>query len=366
MQDLISRRVLELKFIYIDRYITIMAIDPTVEYISDHLKKYPDAKLIFMVGAGISTSCGIPDFRSPKTGLYHNLSKLNLPYAEAVFDIDFFKENPKPFYLLANELYPGNFKPSKFHYLMKLFQDKKKLKRIYTQNIDTLEREAGIDNDRIIEAHGSFANNECIECGKKFDLDIFKSKLNPNLKSHSIKFDYAKCDTCKGLIKPSIVFFGENLPTKFFNTWEDDLEWLNLDENSNTLIIVAGTSLAVYPFATLPQEVPDEIQRVLINLDKVGEFKQNPKETDLFYQGNTDMAAIELVEELGWTEDFEKLIGTKLTEKVIETEKKKDNEEEEVEELLTEIKKLEISEEKGKENKNNITEKKEKPEKKVE
>ena len=63
-----------------------------------------------MTGAGISVDAGIPDFRSPKTGLYSQLQKYNLPYAEAIFDIKYFKENPEPFTKLAKELYPGNYK----------------------------------------------------------------------------------------------------------------------------------------------------------------------------------------------------------------------------------------------------------------
>lgn len=283
------------------------AIDKIVKFINDN----PKGKIIFMVGAGISTSCGIPDFRSPKTGLYHNLSKLNLPYAEAVFDIDFFKENPKPFYILSQELYPGKFKPSKFHFLMKLFEQKGHLQRVYTQNIDTLERQAGIDPKYIIEAHGSFAANHCIKCNKQFEMECFKSKLSTKrIKNGEVEFDYAKCDKCQGLIKPNIVFFGENLPKRFFDTWDQDLEKLEDHSNSNVnndyMVLVAGTSLAVYPFASLPIEVPQTVSRCLINLDIVGDFKENPRDDDVVYQGKCDKAAELIASKLGWEEDLKK------------------------------------------------------------
>ncbi|KAF3848061.1 hypothetical protein F7725_021089 [Dissostichus mawsoni] len=86
-----------------------------------------------MVGAGISTSAGIPDFRSPGTGLYANLQKYNLPYPEAIFQIDYFKKHPEPFFALARELYPGQFKPTICHYFMKLLKDKGHLRRCYSQ-----------------------------------------------------------------------------------------------------------------------------------------------------------------------------------------------------------------------------------------
>lgn len=270
------------------------------------LHENPKQKVIFLVGAGISTSCGIPDFRSPETGLYHNLSKLNLPYAEAVFDIDFFEEKPRPFYLLASELYPGKFKPSKFHLLMKLFQDKKRLQRIYTQNIDTLERQAGISQEYIIEAHGSFAENHCIDCKKIYDMDIFKEHLDKYQKDPTDK-NFARCKSCNGLIKPNIVFFGEDLPKKFFTTWDSDLETMD-DKETRPLVIVAGTSLTVYPFASLPTEVQKDTTRALINREIVGDFKSSPRKKDIIIECNSDDAAAIIAKELDWSEQLNDLI----------------------------------------------------------
>uniref|UniRef100_A0AAY5EEX6 Deacetylase sirtuin-type domain-containing protein n=1 Tax=Electrophorus electricus TaxID=8005 RepID=A0AAY5EEX6_ELEEL len=68
--------------------------------------------VVVLAGAGISTASGIPDFRTPGTGLYANLAKYNLPYPEAVFDVDFFSDDPRPFYSLAKELYPGRHRAS--------------------------------------------------------------------------------------------------------------------------------------------------------------------------------------------------------------------------------------------------------------
>lgn len=301
------------------------------------IKDNPDAKVVFLVGAGISTSCGIPDFRSPGTGLYDNLAKLNLPFAEAVFDIEFFQENPRPFYALAKELYPGNYQPSSFHRLMRVFQDKGRLHRVFTQNIDTLERCAGLRDELVVEAHGSFANNHCIDCKKAYPQQFFKSKMLSGE-------EFARCLDCKGLVKPQIVFFGENLPPKFFSTWDDDLD--ALDENY--IVIVAGTSLAVYPFASLPSEIPRKSIRALINLELVGDFKSNPRKTDLVYKGSTDAAAKELAKELGWSEDLDMLhtvqeeIDPSKTKKASPSasEESKDR----IEDVLQGIEKLELKE----------------------
>lgn len=80
-------------------------------------------------------------YRSPATGLYYSLAQYNLPYPEAIFDLRYFSQNPKPFLSLAQELYPGGkYKPNLGHYFVRLLDEKKKLLRMYTQNIDGLER----------------------------------------------------------------------------------------------------------------------------------------------------------------------------------------------------------------------------------
>lgn len=122
-------------------------------------------------------AAGIPDFRSPGSGLYHNLQKYKLPHPQAIFELDFFYDNPKPFFVLARELYPGSFKPTKCHYFIKLLEEKGYLLRHYTQNIDTLERVAGVNEEKLVEAHGTFHKGHCVLCDKEYPLEWMKSKM---------------------------------------------------------------------------------------------------------------------------------------------------------------------------------------------
>ncbi|CAK7902182.1 NAD-dependent protein deacetylase Hst2p [[Candida] anglica] len=261
-------------------------------------------KVTFFLGAGISTSAGIPDFRSPGTGLYSNLAKFDLPFPEAVFDIDYFREHPRAFYTLAEELYPGQFEPTAFHYLVRLLQDKDLLHRVYTQNIDTLERIAGVEDKYLVEAHGSFVNNHCIDCHEEMSTE--------DLKSHMNEKRIPKCTECEGYVKPDIVFFGEGLPSKFFETWEED-------EEKVEIAIVAGTSLSVYPFASLPAEVGDDALRVLVNSEAVGDFTAGKRKSDILALEDCDVVAKKLIEILSWEEEFEKLTNVKKTK--VETKK---------------------------------------------
>ncbi len=139
-------------------------------------------KILVMAGAGLSVPSGIPDFRSPGSGrnfivsrsssrfvlnfcagIYDNLKQYNLPYPEAIFDINYFSHTPQPFYTWAKEFFPGvKYHPSIGHHFIKILDEKNKLLRMFTQNIDGLEAEAGLDHDKIVAAHGSFTSASCI------------------------------------------------------------------------------------------------------------------------------------------------------------------------------------------------------------
>ena len=146
---------------------------PDIDEICRQLNSGRFKHVVVMTGAGISVSAGIPDFRSPGTGFYDklDLGKFDLPSPQSVFELDYFRKNPKPFFTVAKELYPGKYHPTSAHYFITLLATKRLLLRCYTQNIDGLEREAGITEDLIVEAHGSFTTAKCIDCAKEYSAD---------------------------------------------------------------------------------------------------------------------------------------------------------------------------------------------------
>lgn len=300
------------------------SVPPTVltsrnlDGIAEYIRAGKARTLTIMVGAGISTSAGIPDFRSPDTGLYANLARLDLPYAEAVFDIDYFREKPEPFYTLAHELYPGKYRPTITHSFIKLLNDKGLLLKLFTQNIDCLEREAGVPGDKIVEAHGSFARQSCIECKSPYPQE--------EMRSHIEAKTIPRCHECKGLVKPEIVFFGEALPAAFF-------EHRHLPEEGD-LCIVMGSSLSVQPFASLPQLAQQGKPRVLINKETVGGLGSRPD--DVLLLGDCDTGVRKLAKACGWLEELEALWATTAPEPG--PEKTKDEQlEDEINKLTSEI-----------------------------
>ncbi|XP_065057619.1 NAD-dependent protein deacetylase sirtuin-2-like [Rhopilema esculentum] len=274
----------------------------TLNGIAKYIKEGKCKNIIVMTGAGISTSAGIPDFRSPGTGLYDNLAKYELPRPESIFDIHYFKEKPEPFFMLARELFPGNYKPTPGHYFIKLLEEKKLLLRNFTQNIDGLELVAGVSSDRVIAAHGTFHTAHCLACHREYSQDWEKEQI--------FKGGIPKCEDCDGVVKPDIVFFGESLPSKFFSHMSSDFPTCDL-------LIVMGTSLVVQPFASLIDRVPKETPRLLINKEKCGmggmfggfDFDSQSVYRDVAHLSTCDDGCMELADLLGWKDDLKKLIA---------------------------------------------------------
>ncbi|KDR06661.1 NAD-dependent protein deacetylase sirtuin-2 [Zootermopsis nevadensis] len=286
------------------KVLTEASVDGVIKYIQDGNCK----NVITMAGAGISTSAGIPDFRSPGSGLYHNLEKYKLPDPQAIFEIGFFQRNPQPFFTLAKELYPGSFKPTTSHYFIRLLNEKGLLRRHYTQNIDTLERVAGLPAEKIVEAHGTFHTSHCLECKQEYEIEWMKEQIF----SDSVP----TCEKCNGVVKPDIVFFGENLPTRFFSCNEKDFSKCDL-------LIILGSSLAVQPFASLIDRVPKECPRLLINREKAGQrdrlmtllgmgsgmdFDSDDNFRDVAWLGDCDEGCQMLSDKLGWGDELSTLV----------------------------------------------------------
>ncbi|CAN7999129.1 unnamed protein product, partial [Ixodes hexagonus] len=274
----------------------------TIDNIADVIKHSDTSRVMVMAGAGISTASGIQDFRqrasinlfwlTPGSGLYYNLQKYHLPYPEAIFELDFFFTNPKPFFEFARELVPGKYAPNAAHFLPALLHRKNKLLRMYTQNIDSLERLAGIPDEKLVEAHGTFSTATCTVCTAHYKLEDIKKEIDegtvPKCREHG----------CKGTIKPDIVFFGEDLPDRFY--------MYSQDVSETQVLIVMGTSLEVMPFAGVADEVPSNVPRLLMNKDHVGSFGMRDK--DVIQLGSDIVALVEeLVTRIGWDEDLKKL-----------------------------------------------------------
>ncbi|UJR13605.1 hypothetical protein I4U23_000618 [Adineta vaga] len=255
-----------------------------IDNLIDSIKNGKYKRIIVLAGAGISTPSGIPDFRTPGTGLYDNLRRYNIPYPEAIFELDYFYRNPKPFFHLAKELYPGRYVPNVIHYFIRYLHDQNILHRVYTQNIDGLERMAGIPADKIVEAHGTFMTATCQRCGQKYTCEDIRQRI--------VDDEIPKCtknSRCTGVIKPDIVFFGEDLPRRF-DMYSRDLPICDC-------CIVMGTSLAVAPFSDIVDSVSRVTVRLLINRQVVGTFL-SPRSHDVTMIGDLEVNIKEFLTKL--------------------------------------------------------------------
>ena len=209
----------------------------------DGLKNKRYKKVVVLSGAGISVSAGIPDFRSPGSGIYSTLQKYGLRRPEELFTLTYFHEHPEVFYEFCQSFGDlERFEPTPTHHFLKLLEEEKILTMYLTQNIDNLEEKVGLDPNKMVQAHGTVKGASCTKCWKAMDIEV--------VKEHIARGEVYYCPKCgkKGPVKPNIVFFGEALPASFF--------WKLRHVRSCDLLIVVGTALAVAPFNGLVSLAP--------------------------------------------------------------------------------------------------------------
>lgn len=199
---------------------------------------------IFFTGAGISTESGIPDYRSPKSGLWERLD------ASKLIEIDGFMMNPKQFYqVFSGDLFAPftHAEPNIAHRFISLLEKQKSTKAVITQNIDGLHRKAGSEN--VMELHGTMSTSSCVSCGAEYSTPAIFDKF-------MLDGETPEC-ACGSIIKPDIIFFGEALPSDVLQ------ESFELSAGC-TLMIVVGSSLAVMPANLLPKYAKDHGAKLVI------------------------------------------------------------------------------------------------------
>ncbi|KAF2430529.1 SIR2-domain-containing protein [Tothia fuscella] len=297
---------------------------PGYENIDDAAKLLKTSENILVItGAGISTSLGIPDFRSKSTGFYTKLQAMGYHEPEEVFDLDTFDVDATTFYTLAGEILPDLDRWTPTHQFIRMIQDKGKLLRNYTQNIDNIESHAGIQSAKLIQCHGSWATATCRKCkhqvsGENIFEDVKAKRVahckkciaelnaeRPGMKrkrssngAHKSKKRSSGTDDDSdgqydipqpGVMKPDITFFGEDLPDKFFDALQNE-DRLRVD-----LIIVIGTSMKVAPVSEIPQFVPASVPQIYISRDPIHHIN-----FDINLLGDSDRVVAELCKRAGW------------------------------------------------------------------
>lgn len=192
------------------------------------LRKY--SPIVFLGGAGVSTESGIPDFRS-ESGIYQTVKKYGYP-PETILSAPFFYDETETFYNYYKKyLIHEHAQPNRAHRALARLEKAGKLSGVVTQNIDNLHQAAG--SVKVLELHGSVYRNYCTKCEKFFPLRyIVEHEGVP------------RCDACGGIIKPDVVLYGESLD-------EVVLRGSVARIAGAEMLIVGGTSLAVYPAAGL-------------------------------------------------------------------------------------------------------------------
>eukprot|EP00299_Pterocystis_sp_00344_P010597 c4772_g1_i1.p1 GENE.c4772_g1_i1~~c4772_g1_i1.p1 ORF type:complete len:329 (-),score=93.35 c4772_g1_i1:17-856(-) len=233
----------------------------------------------------------------------------------------------RPFILGTNE---EKWQPTLSHHFIGLLHDKGILTRLYSQNIDGLDRKVGIPEDKVVNVHGTIAAVSCEFCSTTLPLPTFCDRIKKNIKDiynidptapqESTPISCDKCDQ-PGL-KPSTVLYGRGLPESFFRNRSEDFP-KNVD-----LLLILGTSLIVSPANSLVAVADKKVMRVLINKEEAGldlglQFGGN-KARDVFLEGDCDTQVRQLAEACGWLEELEARVAQYQAQKEEKNKRKKE------------------------------------------
>lgn len=187
---------------------------------------------VALTGAGVSVPSGIPDFRTPETGIWANVDPMEVAH------IDVFERDPARFWSYYRPRFHslGDKEPNGAHRALAELERRGLLEGVITQNIDRLHRAAGSEN--VVEVHGSIETSSCIRCATSYGLEQVDDLFDEE--------GVARCHSCGGLVKPDVVLFGELLPESAM------AQATQLAERAELMICI-GSSLAVYPAAGLPR-----------------------------------------------------------------------------------------------------------------
>jgi NAD-dependent deacetylase len=199
--------------------------------------------VMVLTGAGVSTPSGIPDFRSPSSGIWHKLDPI------AVASIWGYHDHPEVFYRwfmpLARQIRAA--KPNPAHFALAELEQVARLHLLVTQNIDGLHQIAG--SKHVVELHGHLRTASCLECAHQTDLDAIWQLAE--------RGQVARCPACGGLIKPDVILFGEPLPYDALRAAQEAALFCDV-------LISIGTSLEVEPASDLPHLARRSGSRVII------------------------------------------------------------------------------------------------------
>jgi NAD-dependent deacetylase len=187
---------------------------------------------VALTGAGVSVPSGIPDFRTPETGIWANVDPMKVAH------IDVFERDPARFWSYYRPRFHslGDKEPNAAHEALAELEHRNLLEGVITQNIDRLHRAAGSEN--VVEVHGSIETSSCTRCAESFGLEEVDGLFDEE--------GVARCATCDGPVKPDVVLFGELLPESAMAMAQDFAQRAEL-------MICVGSSLAVFPAAGLPR-----------------------------------------------------------------------------------------------------------------